>query len=87
MMTPRNEPVKKAFEFLRTKALSQESFTVGDIETATGWATQSVTTYISKQWQGYLVQSGRGETKTYTGRRQFLRVTEQEFLEVATQKR
>lgn len=86
-MAGRNEPVIKGFEFLRKHSISQESFTVAQMKAATGWSESSVKTYISKQWKGYFIETGRGPTKTYQVRREFLRVTESEFLGVFTQKR
>ncbi|MBS1996634.1 MAG: hypothetical protein JSS86_10000 [Cyanobacteria bacterium SZAS LIN-2] len=87
MREQRVEQVKKAFLFIRERALTQIPFSSEELIAATGWARRTVATYISKQWIGYLKQIGRGPEKQYFVSRQFLRVTEKEFLEVATQKR
>lgn len=82
-----NEAVIRCWEFLRERASDQNSFGVSQLCTATGWSQSSVETYISKQWKAYLCQSGRGDSKVYTVRGEFLRVSVEEFLSIFTQKR
>ncbi len=81
------ETVVLGFEFLRKHAFAQDTFTVSEMVEATGWKRSSVKTYISKQWKGLLSSTGKGESKIYRVRREFLRITKEEFLSVATQKR
>src|ERR1700739_549968 len=84
---PRDEQVILSYRFLREHAINGTSFTLNDILDATQWEESSFDTYRSKHWGGLLVGSGRGEDRTYKVQREFLRVTQEEFLRNATQKR
>lgn len=86
-MKSRNETVIKGFNFLREYAASEKQFSIATMAKSTGWEESSVKAYISKQWKGYLDSQGRGKAKVFQVKKEFLRVTIEEFLSVFTQKR
>lgn len=88
-MSPSNENPIKGYEFMRAKAQSQQEFSLQDLATHGNWKLSSVQAYKSKQWKGYLIPvkgPKKGPLK-FTVRREFLRVSINEFLAVFTQKR
>ncbi len=82
-MAKRDKQIK-AYEFLLQRAKSRNEFTTADVARATGWATGTVSTYVSKQWKDLLQPIGGG---THKVRPEFLKITLDGFLELVTQKR
>jgi hypothetical protein len=75
---------ERGFEFFRERALDGESFTLEELENASGWSRSSIDTYRSKQWKELLEKGADG---AFCVRREFLRLTKAEFLDHITQKR
>jgi hypothetical protein len=76
--------LQKAYDFLYDKAASPAPFTVQEMIDATDWQKSSVTTYIAKQWYDFLLRMG---VATYKVKYDFRRLSFDEFLNLASQKR
>ncbi len=83
----RGENPARGYQFLHKSALSQSWFSESELATGTGWKQSSVRTYISKQWKDFLNVEGKGPRKKYQVRKDFLRISETEFLDFFTQRR
>jgi hypothetical protein len=79
MATDRDSP-RKGYKFFRERARDGKSFTLA----ASGWSRASIDTYRSKQWKDLLEKAGDGQ---WTIRKEFLRLSESEFLDHISQKR
>ncbi|MEQ1759283.1 MAG: hypothetical protein ABL986_13250 [Vicinamibacterales bacterium] len=75
---------KKGYKFFRDRAKDARPFTVDDLEKASGWSRASIDTYKSKQWKDLLDRASPGH---WTVRKEFLRLSEREFLDHISQKR
>jgi hypothetical protein len=75
---------RKGYKFFRERARDGKSFSLDELEAASGWSMASIETYKSKQWKDLLekVKGGR-----WTVRKEFLRLSEPEFLDHISQKR
>ncbi len=75
---------KKGYKFFRERARDGKPFSFEELQNASGWSRASVETYKSKQWKDLLEKSGAGR---WTVRKEFLRLSESEFLDHISQKR
>jgi hypothetical protein len=75
---------KKGYKFFRDRARDGKPFTLDDLEKASGWSRGSIDTYKSKQWKDLLEKVG---SSRWTVRKEFLRLSESEFLDHISQKR
>lgn len=48
----------QSYEFLVEKEKASQSFTLPDLESATGWKKSTITTYITKKWASFLTRNG-----------------------------
>lgn len=78
------ESPKKGYKFFRERARDGKAFTFEELEVASGWSRVSIDTYKSKQWKDLLEKTGDGN---WTVRKEFLRLSESEFLDHISQKR
>lgn len=53
------EKVDKAFEFLAQKYQQDETFKIEQLSEFTNWTINTVRTYITKRWDGFLLKVGR----------------------------
>src|SRR5690349_20525324 len=83
-MAKDNESPKRGYKFFRDRACDGKPFTFEELEAASGWARVSIDTYKSKQWKDLLEKAG---TSSWTVRKEFLRLSEAEFLDHISQKR
>lgn len=83
MANDRDSP-KRGYKFFRERARDGKAFTLEELETASGWSRVSIDTYKSKQWKDLLEKAGTGQ---WTIRKEFLRLSEVEFLDHISQKR
>lgn len=83
MATDKDSP-KKGYKFFRDRALDTKAFTLEELEEASGWSRVSIETYKSKQWKDLLQKVGQDQ---WTVRKEFLRLSEAEFLDHISQKR
>ena len=83
MANDSNSP-KKGFKFFRERARDGKPFSLDELEAASGWSKASIDTYKSKQWKDLLEKAGGGR---WTVRKEFLRLSEREFLDHISQKR
>ena len=74
----------KAYRFLMDLCESKSTFRVAELMQATGWAESTVSTYMSKQYRDFLTKESPG---IFSVRPEFLRVSEERFLELVTQRR
>lgn len=72
------------FAFFKAHAASGVAFTMQELAEATGWTEASIKTYRSKQWKDLLEADPGGLLRV---RPEFLRLTQEEFLDHITQKR
>lgn len=72
------------FKFFKEHAKSQEPFTIEELMQATDWSESSIDTYRGKQWRDLLEKVDDEHLRV---RREFLRLTEKEFLDHITQRR
>jgi hypothetical protein len=79
-----SESPKKGYKFFRDRARDGKPFSLTELEAASGWSKASIDTYKSKQWKDLLEKSADGR---WTVRKEFLRLTESEFLDHISQKR
>jgi hypothetical protein len=79
-----SESPRRGFKFFRDRARDGKPFSLDDLEIASGWSRASIDTYKSKQWKDLLDKSGSG---SWTVRKEFLRLSEAEFLDHISQKR
>jgi hypothetical protein len=75
---------RKGYKFFRERAIDGKPFTLVELEQASGWSKVSIGTYKSKQWKDLLAKSGPG---LWTVRKEFLRLSKNEFLDHISQKR
>ncbi len=75
---------KKGYRFFREHARDSKPFTFSELEAASGWSLVSIDTYKAKQWKDLLEKAGPG---LWTVRKEFLRLSEAEFLDHISQKR
>lgn len=83
-MANEKESPKKGYRFFRKRAQNGRTFTLAELEAASGWSRASINTYKSKQWKDLLEKGHKGQ---WTVRKEFLRLSEAEFLDHITQKR
>ena len=81
---PRDEKQRVAYDFFFAKLEANEPFTVQDLVAATGWAEQSVTTYLGKQYHEFIE---RRPSATLRVRPRFRRISWEQFRGLSTQKR
>ena len=74
----------KGFAFFKEHARSGVAFSMQELATATGWDEASIKTYRSKQWKDLLEADDGGMLRV---RPEFLRLSQNEFLDHITQKR
>jgi hypothetical protein len=79
-----SESPRKGYKFFRDRARDGKPFSLLELEDASGWSKTSIETYKSKQWKDLLEKS---ETGHWTVRKEFLRLSEPEFLDHISQKR
>jgi hypothetical protein len=75
---------KKGYRFFREHARDSKPFTLDELEVASGWSRVSIDTYKAKQWKDLLEKVGPG---LWMVRKEFLRLSEAEFLNHISQKR
>lgn len=86
-MPSRNDQVILGYKFLRKHALDGTTFTTRDILNATGWSKASLDTYRSKHWGDLVESTGKPNQRIYKVKKEFIRVSEDEFVSNAAQKR
>lgn len=79
-----SESPRKGYRFFHERAKDSRPFSLDELETATEWSQSSIDTYKSKQWKELLEKGAGGR---WTVRREFLRLSENEFLGHISQKR
>ena len=57
----KQEPQRKAFNFLVSYLRSQDTFTMEDFKKATGWDGKTFDTYLSKQYKAFVEHVGNGK--------------------------
>lgn len=75
---------KKGYKFFRERARDGKPFTLKELQDASGWSRSSIDTYKSKQWKDLLEKVA---PSSWTVRKEFLRLSENEFLDHISQKR
>ncbi|NJM05803.1 hypothetical protein HC891_05805 [Candidatus Gracilibacteria bacterium] len=75
---------KKGYDFFRQHARDGKAFTFEELQAASGWSLTSIETYKSKQWKDLLEKAS---PNLWTVRKEFLRLSEAEFLDHISQKR
>ncbi len=75
---------KKGYSFFRERAHDAKPFTLEELEAVSGWSRVSIDTYKTKQWKDLLEKAGQN---LWTVRKEFLRLSEAEFLDHISQKR
>jgi len=83
MGNDKHDSPRKGYAFFREHAKKGNLFTLDELIDASGWSKQSINTYRSKQWKDLLESDG----SKLRVRREFLRLSEHEFLDHITQKR
>ncbi len=78
--TKRNAAALGAFQFLHEHAKKGSSFSLDDLQKATGWKLQTARTYVSKKWKHYLEPIEEANSNQFKVRSSFLRLDEQGFL-------
>lgn len=81
-MSRKQEKQIKFYRFLKKHATSRKSFTIDDIMNATGWAKSTAETYVAKQVKDLVDRS----QKRFLVRREFLRLPQEDFLRLVSQK-
>jgi len=76
---------QKGYKFFCERAQDGKAFTLDELEKETGWSRASIDTYRSKQWKELLEKAA--VAGTFSVRREFLRLSEKEFLDHISQKR
>ncbi len=73
-----------AYRFFQERLNSNTLFTAADLMAVTGWTASTAKTYLGKQWREFIDRRGGGELWV---RPDFQRLTENAFLQLATQNR
>ena len=81
-MSRKQERQIKFYHFLKKHATSRKCFTIDDIMNATGWAKSTAETYVAKQVRDLIERRQKG----FVVRREFLRLSQEDFLRLVSQK-
>ncbi len=83
--TRRNAAALGAFHLLHRCAKEGASFSLIDLQEATGWKVQTARTYLSKKWKNYLEPIDGKKSAEFNVKRAFLELDEMSFLTAFSQ--
>lgn len=78
--TRRNAAALGAFYLLQKCAKQRSSFSLNDLQKATGWKPQTARTYVSKKWKNYLRPVVGKKSAEFSVKLDFLELDEKSFL-------
>ncbi|NPV69211.1 MAG: DUF3644 domain-containing protein [Firmicutes bacterium] len=81
MKTDKTLPIRKSYEFFLERHKTGIPFTLEEIQCATGWRRNTVRTYVTKKWDGFLTRNGGQYVVA-----QPLPYTEEEYVRLMSQK-